>query len=155
MLSWVILRDRLGDPEPFVFANTHFDHRGPLAREASARLIRERASMVASDHPIILVGDFNTTELLAPYEVFTRSGGEGVTFVDSYRVIHPVRMSQEASFSAWHGARDGERIDWILHTPQWMTLNARINYTQYDGKYPSDHYPVEAMLLLRSSFGNP
>ena len=33
--SWVRLRDRFGG-ESFVFANTHFDHRGPLARYRSA-----------------------------------------------------------------------------------------------------------------------
>ncbi len=40
MVTWVRLRDRRGGDRPFLFANTHFDHRGSQARLESARLVR-------------------------------------------------------------------------------------------------------------------
>ncbi len=151
MLSWVVLRDlKSVDQKEFVFANTHFDHRGKQARLESAKLIRRRAEEIMDDYPIILTGDFNTTEELAPYAALCKGEGfSGEPLVDAYRVIHPTPNDQEASFSRWNGHRKGKRIDWILHTDDFVTLNAAINYTQENGRFPSDHYPVEATVRLK------
>jgi len=64
-------------------------------------------------------------------------------------VIHPERTPNEATSTGWRPTRQGSRIDWILHSPDFITLNAGINYTQETGRYPSDHYPVEAVLRLK------
>ena len=150
MLSWVVLNDRRVPDRPFVFANVHFDHRGPQARLESARLIRRRAADIQDEFPIVLTGDFNTTEDGQPYAALV--GGEGfqnIRFIDSYRAVHPERLPQESSLSRWTGVREGNRIDWIVHTPHFNTLNATVNVTQEQGRYPSDHYPVEAVLRLK------
>ncbi len=150
MLSWVVLRDRRGDGQPFVFANVHFDHRGVQARIESAKLIRRKAAELAGQYPGILCGDFNTTEDGQPYQVLVKGKGfGGPEFVDSFRVIHPERSPNEASFHGWTGGRAGSRIDWIIHTPEFATLNAMIDYTNDGGRYPSDHYPVEAVIRLK------
>lgn len=152
MLSWVVLRDKkaVGYQKELVFANTHFDHRGNQARLESAKLIRQRAEEIMNDIPIILTGDFNTTEDLAPYAALCKAEGfNGKPLVDAFRVIHPEVSDNERSFGAWVGRRDGKRIDWILHTDDFVTLNAAINYTQEAGRYPSDHYPVEAIVRLK------
>lgn len=152
MLSWVVLRDKqaVGQQQELVFANTHFDHRGKQARLESAKLIRQRAEQIMNDIPIILTGDFNTTEDLAPYAALCKAEGfNGKPLVDAFRVIHPEASDSERSFGAWIGRRDGKRIDWILHTDDFVTLNAAINYTQDNGRYPSDHYPVEATVRLK------
>jgi endonuclease/exonuclease/phosphatase family metal-dependent hydrolase len=152
MLSWVVLRDKkaVGYQKELVFANTHFDHRGKQARLESAKLIRQRAEEIMNDIPIILTGDFNTTEDLAPYAALCNAEGfNGKPLVDAFRVIHPEGSDNERSFGAWVGRRDGKRIDWILHTDDFVTLNAAINYTQDAGRYPSDHYPVEATVRLK------
>lgn len=151
MLSWVVLRD-LKSPsgKEFVFANTHFDHRGKEARLESAKLIRRRAEGIMNDYPVILTGDFNTTEEGAPYAALCKAEGfNGKPLVDAYRAIHPTPNDQEASFSRWNGHRQGKRIDWILHSDDFVTLNAAINYTQESGRFPSDHYPVEATVRLK------
>jgi endonuclease/exonuclease/phosphatase family metal-dependent hydrolase len=149
MLSWVALRDRRDGAE-LVFANVHFDHRGQQARLESARLIRRNAAKVPYGFPIILTGDFNTTEDDAPYAALVKGEGfGGNAWVDTYRVIQPERSENEASFSGWRATRKGSRIDWIVTTPDVKTLDARINYTQEDGRNPSDHYPVEAILRLK------
>jgi endonuclease/exonuclease/phosphatase family metal-dependent hydrolase len=150
MLSWVLLRDRRTAEQPFVFANVHFDHRGEQARVESARLIRERGMELQDQYPTILCGDFNTTEDGKPYRVLVNAEEVGgAKLMDSFRVLHPKRSPHEATFNGWQATRQGSRIDWIVHTPEWVTLNAFINYTSEGGRYPSDHYPVEAVLRLK------
>lgn len=150
MCSWVILRDKEGDGRPFAFANTHFDHRGRQARLESAKLIRERAEGIEDEIPVIIVGDFNNGEDDAPYAALVKAdGAAGTPFVDSYRAIHPERTELEGTMSGWRGNRKGRRIDWIVHSPKFVTLWAAINYTNEDGRYPSDHYPVQAIIRRR------
>ena len=146
MLSWVILRDRQGKGRPFAFANAHFDHRGSQARLESAKLIGRWAESV--EMPVILAGDFNAGEGSDPYNALMRAKGLA-SFVDSYRAIHPEKNPREGTFSHWIGRREGKRIDWILHSAKFLTLNASINYTNEEGRYPSDHYPVQAILRRR------
>jgi len=149
MLSWVALRD-LKTEKIFIFANAHFDHRGKVARLESAKLMRKRWESIEGNIPLIITGDFNTTEDGKPYEALVRGSSENsAQLIDSYRVIHPARQPDEATFGGFRGIRNGSRIDWILHSEKFTTRNASINYTQDDGRFPSDHYPVEAVLRYR------
>ena len=148
MCSWVILRDKKGDGRPFGFANTHFDHRGPEARLESAKLIRERAMGIEENIPVISGGDFNNGEEDAPYAALVRGDG-GTAFVESFRAIHGERSDLEGTMSRWNGNRKGRRIDWIIHSRKFVTLSAAINHTNEDGRYPSDHYPVQAIIRRR------
>jgi endonuclease/exonuclease/phosphatase family metal-dependent hydrolase len=43
----------------------------------------------------------------------------------------------------------GERIDWIVASPQFQTLNAEIGRRMPAGRFPSDHWPVTARLRLQ------
>jgi endonuclease/exonuclease/phosphatase family metal-dependent hydrolase len=151
MVSWVELIDLRNNESPLVFMNTHFDHRGKTARLESARLIRKHAEEVmVKQTPIIIAGDFNTTEDLQPYAVLT-SGSESnkTPLIDSYRQANPKRDPNESTGSRWNGRREGSRIDWILHSREFTTLQAAINRTNDEGRFPSDHYPVQAILRLK------
>ena len=59
---------------------------------------------------------------------------------------HPTRADGEGTFSAFNGKRSGGRIDWILHSPTFRTVSAAIDRTEESGRFPSDHYPVTAVL---------
>lgn len=150
MVSWVELSDRKNGGEKFVFINTHFDHRGVTARLESARLIRKQAEqLMAKKLPFIITGDFNTTEDRQPYqELISGTGGNKIPIVDSYRNTFPERSENESTASRWTGNRKGSRIDWVLHSSEFTTLQSVINYTNENGRYPSDHYPVQAILRL-------
>ena len=147
MASWVLLSDNTdvaGDP--IVFVNTHFDHRGQVARLESAKVIRERISKIQkiADNPhVIVTGDFNTPEGSPPYKAFL-DGNE--TLVDTFRVKHPERADNEGTFNGFQGRTNGGRIDWILASGNLETLEAAIDSTSEDGRYPSDHFPVTAVL---------
>ena len=150
MVSWVEVSDRKNGGEKFVFINTHFDHRGETARLESARLIRKQAEeLMKKNVPFIITGDFNTTEDGQPYkELVTGTGGNNIPIVDSYRNTFLERSDLESTSSRWTGNRSGSRIDWVLHSRDFTTLQSVINYTNEKGRYPSDHYPVQAIVRL-------
>ncbi len=154
MVSWVALDDlKDGKDTIIVFANTHFDHRGKEARHESAKLIRKMRDQFEEDLPVILTGDFNTTEDTNAYKALTKAPSNShyiySDLIDSYRVIHPQRSDFEASFSGFKRRTKGSRIDFVFHSKQFETINASIDYTQEAGRNPSDHYPVTAILKIK------
>jgi endonuclease/exonuclease/phosphatase family metal-dependent hydrolase len=149
MVTWVKLRDRRQpDAAPIVFFNTHMDHLGVTARLESAQLIRRRLAELGAGSSLVLTGDFNTGEGSAPYlVVFGPLAGQPSPIVDTYRVAHPERGPNEASFSAFAaGARPGERIDWIGVSRDWQVVKGAIDFAARDGRTPSDHFSVNAVL---------
>jgi endonuclease/exonuclease/phosphatase family metal-dependent hydrolase len=145
--TWARLRDRASGKE-FLYANTHFDHKGSVARLESARLIRKQLPSLAKGSPVILIGDFNCIEDDEPYRLLTESDGEpGVPLLDTYRVVHPVRGKDEASFHGFKGNVVGSRIDWILASRPFKATAAEIVHAR-NGRLPSDHYPVTAVLAF-------
>ena len=85
----------------------------------------------------------------APYQaLFEPQGDEPSPLVDTYRIAHPERTEQEGTFSAFDAeARGGQRIDWIVVSRDWQVISAEIDRTSKDGRTPSDHFPVTAILL--------
>ena len=147
--TWVLLRDKLGGPTQIIFGNTHFDHKGEEARLESAKLVRKRIDALRPETAVIVTGDFNTHEDLQPFAALVRGKGSSrAPLIDTYRVIHPKNRGLEGTSTGFTGVRTKNRIDWILTTPNFVTLNAAINYTNENGRYPSDHYPVEAVVRL-------
>src|SRR6188768_148426 len=69
--SWVRLREKSTGHE-LVFANTHFDHKGVVARQEASRVLSKQLSEVAKGVPAILVGDLNITEDNPAYAVLVR-----------------------------------------------------------------------------------
>lgn len=149
MATWVRLRDRLAkEAPPVLFVNTHFDHRGPRARLESAKIIRNRLRTLGKDCSVILTGDFNSTEGSDPYRaLFAEQEGEGSPVVDTLRVAHPERSENEGTSSGFKTASAARgRIDWIGCSRDWTVEKAGIDRNGYDGRYPSDHYAVFAVL---------
>ncbi|HUU35225.1 MAG TPA: hypothetical protein VMW48_14265, partial [Vicinamibacterales bacterium] len=48
----------------------------------------------------------------------------------------------------WDGSTSGTRIDYVLVTPEWDVLDARIAHPHPGGRLASDHWPVVADLRL-------
>ena len=90
---------------------------------------------------VVLTGDFNSGEGSLPYQ--SLAGGN---LVDSFREVYPKRTEEESTFTAWVGRLIGNRIDWVLCSPNFLVRSAEINRTNANGRYPSDHYPVTATL---------
>jgi endonuclease/exonuclease/phosphatase family metal-dependent hydrolase len=147
--TWVKLKD-LAAPTapPVLFLNTHFDHRGVKARLESARLIRKKVGELGVGCRVIITGDFNAGEGSEPYAaLFADADGKPSPVMDTFRVAHPTRGKEEGTFSGFKaGSVSGARIDWIAASRDWDVRLAGIDRTARDGRTPSDHYPVTAVL---------
>lgn len=153
MVTWVKLRDRRQpDAQPIVWFNTHFDHRGPNARLESAKLLRQRALELAAEALILITGDFNASEDSPPYAALFAPVEPGQPqIVDTYRQLHPQRTENEGTFSGFDGSsKGGDRIDWLAVCDRWQIVSAAIDRTQKEGRTPSDHFPVTAVLRYKS-----
>lgn len=148
--SWVRLRENATGRE-LVYANTHFDHKGVVARQEASRVLSIELSKIASGVPAILTGDLNITEDNPAYAVLVRPDRAGaIRWIDSYREVHPKRAADEASFHAFKGTVAGSRIDFVFHTDHFIATASDIDRSAMtNGRYPSDHYPVTALLKLK------
>ena len=145
--TWVRLRDRATQRQ-FLYANTHFDHKGVQARTEAALVIAKRVRDLARGEPILLTGDLNVTEDTPAYAVLAKPQGDAPAWLlDSYREVHPQRSPDEASFHGFKGTRTGSRIDFIFHTRELKATSSTIERNASPaGKFPSDHYAVTAIL---------
>lgn len=150
MATWVKLRDEQNPDAPTLyFFNTHFDHIGRESRYQSARLIRRRIESLPDSPPVIITGDFNEGESSRTWQaLFDVDSSAGPPLLrDSYRLAHPQRRVDEATFNGFNVTRvEGDRIDWIGCTRDFRVTSAEIDRSVRDGRAPSDHYPVTAVL---------
>jgi endonuclease/exonuclease/phosphatase family metal-dependent hydrolase len=152
MVTWVRLRDRRQpNAKPIMFFNTHFDHRGAEARTESARLLRHRIADSIKSCRVIVTGDFNTDEGSEPYHALFDPNSDGPSPLgDTYRIAYPGRAANEGTFSGFKAVEtNGPRIDWIGASKDWRVVKASIDRTAREGRTPSDHFPVTAVLRLR------
>jgi arylsulfatase A-like enzyme/endonuclease/exonuclease/phosphatase family metal-dependent hydrolase len=152
MVTWVQLRDRhRAESPPILFLNTHFDHLGARTRVESARLLRRQVAALGQGCSVIVTGDFNAGEDSEPYRaLFAPVEEQPSPLVDTFRVAHPQRGPNEGTFSGFKAdAIGGARIDWIGISRDWQLVQAEIDRTARDGRTPSDHFPVTAMLRAK------
>lgn len=148
MATWVKLRDKKADGKPIFWLNTHFDHIGKVSRIEAAKVIRTQISALGEGCSILVTGDFNAGEGSEPYKaLFAVEGKTESPVVDSFRVTHPKRGENEGTTTPFKaGPSKGNRIDWIGVSRDWKVLTAAIDHTSRNGRTPSDHFPITAVL---------
>jgi endonuclease/exonuclease/phosphatase family metal-dependent hydrolase len=148
MASWVRLKDKANPGKLVCWVNTHFDHKGTVARLESAKLIRDRIGTLGKDCSVVVTGDFNSGEESEPYRAFfgLRENEESPV-ADSYRVANPTRHENEGTTTPFVSvASKGARIDWIGVSRDWKVISATIDHPDREGRTPSDHFPVTAVI---------
>lgn len=73
--TWAVFRDK-ATGEEFIFMNTHFDHKGDIARVESAKLLKQKSIELAGNLPLILTGDFNLVPESEGITTLTTPDGE-------------------------------------------------------------------------------
>jgi endonuclease/exonuclease/phosphatase family metal-dependent hydrolase len=132
--------------QSFLVLNTHFDHMGVKARDNSASLLLERLEVLnKADHPVILMGDFNLTEDSEPIKKIR-------TVLEDTRIAAREVKGPEATFNGFDLQKEpAERIDYIFFGKKKLkVLESRILDKKYQGRYPSDHFPVAATVEIIS-----
>ncbi len=126
----------------FYYYNVHLDHESQPSREKSTELLLAKINKQKEILPTILTGDFNCEEENPAIRTIL-SGG----LTDTYRIKNK-KIKEEGTFHAFNGNKDGERIDFVFTSKQIKTKQSGIIRDSYNGKFPSDHFPVIAVLEM-------
>ncbi len=149
IVTWAKFKD-MKSGKLFFYFNTHFDHMGEQAREESARLILQKINEIAGKEPVILSGDFNSTDTSKPYQLLTdQQSTYGMT--DALYVSKSPHHGPLGSFSSSFtlpGVGD-YRIDFIFIRNRITVLKHAILSDSWDGRLPSDHLPVFAEISFQ------
>ncbi len=125
--------------------NTHLDF-APATQLRQAKVIWQRIEAKDRPRPVILLGDFNASPHSATYrfligdEAFVGSRGD---FEDASPRPQPF------TFHRFSGQPRGGHIDWILFRQGLELVRpAEVIYERHQGLYPSDHFPLQAVLTF-------
>ncbi|MCY7325563.1 MAG: endonuclease/exonuclease/phosphatase family protein, partial [Microbacteriaceae bacterium] len=93
----------------------------------------------------VVIGDFNADAGGKEHRLLVAKG----LLRDSWRVARE-RLSEEWGTAPHYRApaRGRKRIDWILVGDAFEVVQAAINVTRYEGSWPSDHTPVQALIRV-------
>ena len=142
--TWVRLEEG-GSGETLLMVNTHFDHRGEVARRKSAELIRNWIAAHRKGGPVLLTGDFNTLPDSRPYRILTQ--GEGVAGLADARLAVETPEGPESTWNGFEAIVPGRRIDFIFAAGPIAVKSFRTIDERREGRFPSDHLPIVARVL--------
>jgi endonuclease/exonuclease/phosphatase family metal-dependent hydrolase len=141
--TWGRFKQLSTGTEFYVF-NTHIDHQGAQAQRESTKLLLNMIPKIAGNYPALLSGDFN----------YDQNG-------DNYRALNTSSILRDCYTRAENpNAPNGTlnlfdinrktkaRIDHVFITPQFNVEQYDILIDTYNGKIPSDHYPVRVKLSM-------
>lgn len=123
----------------FLVADTHLDTKSDSVRLKQVCVILNKIK--SYNLPTLLMGDFNSSYYSETIqEVKTSLSDIGVGWADEKAGTYNGFRSGAISY--------GAKIDWIFKTNDSFVVNKYAVITNsYDGRYPSDHFPIYAELM--------
>jgi endonuclease/exonuclease/phosphatase family metal-dependent hydrolase len=141
--SWAYLQDKKTGKKFYVF-NAHYDYQKDLARNESSKLILKKIREIAGNKPVMFMGDLNGGNESNWYKILASSG----TLKDTYKEA-PDPYTYNPTFQDFGKLiSDSEIIDHIFVSQDFSVSKWGILSDTYHGKYPSDHFPVMAVVDL-------
>jgi endonuclease/exonuclease/phosphatase family metal-dependent hydrolase len=141
--SWAKMKDLVSKKTFFIF-NVHFDHQGIEARRQSGLLMVKKMQEIAGSEPIICMGDFNSTPETEQIRTLQS------TMQDTYLVTQMPPYGPFGTFNAFKfDAPMVDRIDYIFVSKQFEVKKYAVLTDAKNQRYPSDHQPVVAKILLK------
>lgn len=133
----------------FFHFNTHFDHRGELARKESARLLLDQIRQIARDLPVVVTGDFNFTESSDGYQLLTGKNSEKPSALrDGRYVSEHGHHGPTSTFNEFKALVPGKKIDYVFVQGTIRVLQHGVLSDTWDGRFPSDHLPVLVEIII-------
>ena len=145
IVSWRKFQDSQSGVE-FFFFNTHFDHRGKVARYKAAEVARKQIGLIAGDRPVIFTGDFNTRDTSSAYQKIV----EGSQLKDALplsKFPHYGPVNTASGFAVTDKPIRA-RIDFIFVNRKVKVIRHATITDQEQGRYYSDHLPVLAAIEI-------
>ncbi|TXK75237.1 endonuclease/exonuclease/phosphatase family protein [Mesonia sp. HuA40] len=141
--TYALLKDK-ATRKRFYVLNTHLDRVGEVAKLESLKLIKRKIEEINKKHyPVIIGGDFNSKETTAPIAYFDKY------FKDAKKVAQTAPIGPKGTFNYFNSRIPHKyRIDYIYVSKAIKVKSYQVLDNQYEGRYPSDHYPVYVALML-------
>lgn len=118
IVTMVTLQSRLNPLIKINVFNTHFDHRGKLARRMSSKLIIDKMENY-NDYPSFLCGDFNTQPKDEPYKLLKDAG-----FKDSRTLVDwKYSYGHETTFTGFNRENEANTIIDYVWSPYFTRPN--------------------------------
>jgi endonuclease/exonuclease/phosphatase family metal-dependent hydrolase len=141
--SWILLKHKISGKKFYCF-NVHYDHQGIQARIESSKLILSKIRTIAAGTPVILTGDLNGDHQSDCYKNLANSNYLFDTF---FKTTHP--YIPNGSFQGFGANLNKDLIiDHIFTSQHFKVKKWGVLTDSYDGKFPSDHFPVLSELIL-------
>lgn len=136
--SWGQFKAKKNPDLEFRVFNTHLDHIGEEARSYGSKLIAQfiKAQNKKKELPSIIMGDFNAYPLSDAIKTMVQAGFENVYSYYNEKI--------GCTFHQFEGVTEGEPIDYIFTSPDIQIEDVHIDRQSFDGRFPSDHYPIIA-----------
>ncbi|MBQ9874930.1 MAG: endonuclease/exonuclease/phosphatase family protein [Thermoguttaceae bacterium] len=134
----------------FVYANTHMDHVGTIARKKGAKLIIKRMyDITKGELPFFVSGDFNVNDQHDAYISITEGVDDIPGLRDANKIAKERDAAQEYTYHNWGKIppEKGDIIDFIFVNDKVDVLKFKINPLKHsNGRYASDHVSIVATL---------
>ncbi len=124
--------------EKILFVNTHLDHVRQETRMGQIKVLSEEVRRCWKNNSfLVIMGDFNDSPASKVRKVLV-SDFPGLQ--DAWKIFN---SHEESSHHAFKGeVQNGSRIDWILVDQKLKVLSSKMDKSEVNGKYPTDHFPV-------------
>ncbi len=142
--TYILLKNKNNKKEFWVF-NTHFDHKGKVAREKSAALILTRIKEINKENlPFFLVGDFNLVPEDSPIQLISSE------LNDALKITQNPPFGPYGTFIGFDKCKSAKRrIDYIFTSKKNIAIKKYAVLADINNlKFPSDHFPVMIEALI-------
>lgn len=144
LLTWVHLKD-IKTGKTFYFFNTHLDSRGEVARQNSAKLILQKIHNITRGEPVIFTGDLNGSMKSEPYLIVKKSG----FLIDTFNIVKDRYINNGSTNAFGKSVNSRSIIDHVFVSKDFTASRWGILTDTYQGKYPSDHFPILVDVMLK------
>lgn len=156
VVTWLKIKDTSTGKLIFHF-NTHFDHRGVQAREESARLLLKRINSIAGQLPVVVTGDFNFNESSMGYQILTgktleKEMGFQSSLRDARYLSQHGHHGPTSTFNEFKALVPEMKIDYVFVKGAVRVLQHGALSDTWNGRFPSDHLPVLAEIVIEKGF---
>lgn len=141
-VTWIKLRDKISHQQFYLF-NTHFDHRGEVARRSSSNLLLAKIESINKEKlPVVVTGDFNAIKESEPIQLILKQ------LIDSRTISQSAPYGPEYTSGGFEVKQNSRIIDYIFVTKGVNVLRHGILSDSFGVYYPSDHLAVLAEISL-------
>ena len=149
--SWIHLIDK-ADKTGFYVYNLHLDNWSQNSRERSVHLLTSRIAARKTRDPFIIMGDFNMEEYNSAmvYLQNTDHQRQYPPMMTAWQSLHSGRSGPGTRHRS-KGNSFGPKIDHISVGENTRVTEVYLDRRKVNGRYPSDHFPVIAKILLPTS----